>query len=338
MKFDLSLPESTLETARAAGDAEAAGWSGGWVSETSHDPFVSLALAAQATDRLQLSTAVAIALARNPVSLAAAANDVQRVSQGRLVLGLGSNVQVHIEHRYSMPWSAPAARMAEFVSALRAVWECWNDGTPLAFEGTYYHHTLMMPQFAQPPNPYGPPRVYLGGFGPRMTATAGRVADGYIGLPFTTPRYLEEVTVPALREGRAAAPAERGFETCLMPVVATGSTPAEIDTAIQRARERIAGYACAPAYVPVLQLHGWAGLHEAAFGTMMSGRWNELASLVDDDVLAAFAVTGTPGEVAAELRNRFGGLADRLYLLCMDGGGDQDKTSRLLAEALRTQA
>ncbi|MEU6720359.1 TIGR03617 family F420-dependent LLM class oxidoreductase [Nonomuraea sp. NPDC046802] len=336
MKFDLSLPETGPEAAQAASDAEAAGWTGGWLSETSHDPFVSFALAAQATQRLELSTAVAIAFARNPVSLASAANDVQRLSKGRLILGLGSSVQVHIEHRYSMPWSAPAERMAEFVGALRAIWECWNDGTPLAFDGKWYRHTLMMPQFAQQPNPYGPPKIYVGGFGPRMTAAAGRVADGFIGLPFVTTRYLREVTEPALRRGRASAP-ERAFETCLMPLVATGSTPAEVDMAIRRARERIAAYACAPAYVPVLELHGWRGLHEAAFETMMSGRWDEMAALVNDEVLAAFTVTGDVAEVADELRRRFDGLADRLYLLRMDGGGDSAKTNSLLADALREE-
>jgi probable F420-dependent oxidoreductase len=334
MKFDFSLPEIGPEAAAAAGEAEAVGWTGGWLSETSHDPFVSLAMAAQATDRMELSTAVAIALARNPMSLATAANDIQRFSGGRLILGLGSNVQVHIEHRYSMPWSAPAERMAEFVGALRAIWSCWNDGTQLSFTGKHYHHTLMMPQFAPPPNPYGAPKIYLGGFGPVMTAAAGRVADGYIGLPFVTTRYLQEVTQPALQRGRAEAE-DREFEACLMPVVATGSTQAEVETATQRARQRIANYSCAPAYVPVLEMHGWRGLHEAAFELMMSGRWDEMPALVDDEVLEAFAVVGDVNHVASQLRRRFDGLADRLYLLCMDGGGDAVKTYGLLADALQ---
>lgn len=336
MKFDLSLPEATLEVAQAANDAEAAGWAGGWLAETSRDPFVSLALAARSTEQLELSTAVAIAFARNPVSLATAANDIQELTGGRFILGLGSSVQVQIELRYSMPWSAPADRMAEFVDALRAVWASWNDGAPLYFQGKQYQHTLMLPQFSPPPNPYGAPKVYLGGFGPRMTAAAGRTADGFIALPFVTPRYLQEVTGPALRKGRDAAP-EREFETCLMPVVATGSTPDELESAIRRARQRIANYACAPAYVPVLEMHGWRGLHEAAFAKMMSGQWDEMADLVDDEVLEAFAVIGGVSEVAGELRRRFDGLADRLYLLCMDGDGDVAKTHRLLAEALRAE-
>lgn len=337
MKFDLSLPEISPDGARAAAEAEAAGWTGGWLSETAHDPFTSLALATQTTEHLELSTAVAIAFARNPLSLATAANDVQRLSGGRLTLGLGSSVQVQVELRYSMPWASPAARMGEFVEALRAIWACWNDDVPLNFNGRWYQHTLMMPQFAPPPNPYGAPRVYVGGFGPRMTATAGRVGDGFIGLPFMTTRYVREVTQPALREGRKEAP-DRAFETCLMPVVATGSTAEEIETSIGRARQRIANYACAPAYVPVLELHGWRELHEAAFELMMSGRWDDMAGLVDDEVLDAFAVTGDIPEVAAELRRRYDGLADRLYVLRMEGDGDAAKTNALLAEALRETA
>ncbi|MCX4851554.1 TIGR03617 family F420-dependent LLM class oxidoreductase [Streptomyces sp. NBC_00893] len=334
MKFDLSLPEAGPEGVHAAAEAESAGWTGGWLSETSRDPFVSLALAAQSTERIELSSAVAIAFARSPMELATSANDVQELSQGRFALGLGSSVQFQIEMRYSMPWSAPADRMAEYADALRAIWACWNDGAPLSFEGKYYQHTLMMPQFAPPPNPYGAPKINMGGFGPRMTTAAGRAGDGYIALPFVTPRYLEEVTQPALQRGRAQAP-ERDFETCLMPVVATGSSPDELESAIQRARARIANYASAPAYVPVLEMHGWRDLHEQAFGLMLSGRWDEMPALVTDEQLNAFAVIGEVGEVATELKRRFSGLADRLYLLCMDGDGDVAKTHRLLAEALR---
>jgi probable F420-dependent oxidoreductase len=334
MKFDISLPETGPEAARAAREAEASGWTGGWLAETSHDPLVSLALAAQETSSLELSTAVAVALARNPMTLASAANDVQRLSGGRLILGLGSNVQVHIERRYSMPWSSPAERMAEFVEAVRAIWACWNDGVPLAFEGKWYRHTLMTPLFAQPPNPYGPPRIYVAGLGPLMTAVAGRVGDGFIGHPFATARYLREISVPALQRGRASA-AERAFEICLMPLVATGNTAQEVDTAVSRARERIAHYASAPAYAAVLELHGWGSVHAAARELFMARRYDEMASVVDDEMLATFAVTGGVAEVADELRQRFEGLADRLYLQCVPGDGDADKTMRLLAEALR---
>lgn len=334
MKFDLSLPDTAPEAAGAARGAETAGWTGAWLQETGHDPFVSLALTAQATESLELSTAVAVAFARNPMSLAIAANDVQRLSKGRLMLGLGSNVQVHIENRYSMPWSSPAERMTEYVSALRAIWACWNDGTPLAFEGKWYRHTLMNPLFAQPPNPYGPPKIYVAGLGPLMTAAAGKVGDGFIGHPFATARFLREVSMPALLSGRAVAP-ERAFDICHMPLVATGVTRLEVDTAIRRARERIAHYASAPAYTSVLELHGWGELHTAARELSMAGRWNEMADLVDDEMLDAFAVTGDVAEVAGEIRRRFDGLADRLYMLCISGDGATDKTNGLLAEALR---
>src|SRR5688572_1436426 len=169
------------------------GYDGLWAAETSHDPFVSLTLAAEATERVELGTAIVVAFGRNPMDLAITANGLQLLSQGRFILGLGSQIKPHIEKRFSMPWSKPAARMREFILAMRAIWDSWHHGTKLDFRGDFYTHTLMTPFFDPGPNPYGPPRVFLAAVGERMTEVAGEVADGLLAHGFTTERYLKEV-------------------------------------------------------------------------------------------------------------------------------------------------
>src|SRR5579872_5958100 len=206
MKIDTGLPpDAGADTRQAAAAAEQAGYAGVWTSEITHDPFVALALAAVATEAIELGTSIAVAFARNPMSTAVQANDVQLLSRGRLLLGLGSQIRPHITKRFGMPWSHPAARMREFISALRAIWACWQDGTRLSFRGDFYTHTLMTPFFNPGPNPHGAPRVLLAGVGEAMTAVAGEVADGFLCHGFTTESYLREVTLPALAEGRRAA-------------------------------------------------------------------------------------------------------------------------------------
>src|SRR5687768_3178634 len=174
--------DSVPEAARAL---EAAGYDGGLTAETSHDPVLPLLLAAEHTERLQLGTGIAVAFARSPMTLAYTARDLQVYSRGRFLLGLGSQIKPHIEKRFSMPWSHPAARMREFVLALRAIWACWDDGSKLEFQGEFYRHTLMTPFFTPGPNPYGPPKVFVAAVGERMTETLGEVADGMLVHPFT---------------------------------------------------------------------------------------------------------------------------------------------------------
>lgn len=294
--------------------AERDGYAGLQLSETRNDPFVSAALAARATSRLEIGTAIAVAFARTPMTVAMAANDLQVLSGGRFRLGLGSQVQAHIEKRFSMPWSRPAARMREFVLALRAIWESWQTGGRLQFRGEFYTHTLMTPFFSPGPQPHGAPPVLIAGVGPRMTEIAGEVADGFIAHGFTTERYLREVTVPALRAGRAAAGADPGAvpEISLPAFVVIGEDEAAREQAARAVRERIAFYGSTPAYLPVLDLHGWAGLHEQLYAASRRGEWQRMAELVDDEVLHAFAVVGTADQVADGLRSRFGDVVDRL--------------------------
>jgi len=245
--------------------------------------------------------------------VAETANDLQLVSGGRFILGLGSQVKPHIERRFSMPWSAPAARMREYVGAVRAIWSSWETGERLAFEGEHYRHTLMTPFFSPGPNPFGQPPVWLAAVGERMTETAGAVADGVLAHTFTTERYLREVTHPAMARGAASAGRDASTLGLSVPAfIAVGETQAELDRAIAATRQQIAFYGSTPDYLPVLALHGWEGAHERLNAAARRGEWAEMGAVIDDEMLAAFAAVGSPAEVAAQLRERFDGLVTRL--------------------------
>ena len=287
---------------------------GVFVAEAGHDPFVSLTLATTTTTQLLLGTSVALAFARTPMATAYSAWDVQRLSGSRLVLGLGSQIKPHITRRYSMPWSRPTARMAEYVAALRAIFHSWQTGDRLDFRGEFYSHTLMPPLFDPGPLDGPSPPVWLAGVGPRMVETAGRVADGFIGHPLVSRAYLEDSLLPGLAAGRAQADAGRSFTVSLMAIVAVGRSEEELAPAVAAARRQIGFYASTPAYRPVLDHHGWGGLHLEAHRATLEGRWDDLAAMVDDEVLDTFAVRGDPAAVGDELRGRFGGLADRVTL------------------------
>jgi probable F420-dependent oxidoreductase len=311
----LFAPTSPVDTRAAAQTAERAGYAGAWTSETKHDPFLALALAAVATERIELGTAIALAFARSPMSTAVQANDLQLLSRGRLMLGLGSQIKAHITKRFSMPWSHPAPRMREYILALRTIWDSWNTGSRLDFTGDFYSHTLMTPFFDPGPNPYGPPPVLLAGVGDVMTTVAGEVADGFLCHGFTTERYLRETTLPALAKGRARSRADlAGLEVSGSPFVATGRTEEEVREACRAVREQIAFYGSTPAYRPVLDLHGWGDLSDELHRLSRQGQWTQMGTLVDDEVLTTFAVVGEPAGVAAELLRRYGDVMTRMTI------------------------
>jgi probable F420-dependent oxidoreductase len=209
VRVDGGIGFDLAKATEAAREAEAAGYDGIWSAETSHDPFLPLLLAAQATERVELGTGITVAFARNPMTVATVANDLQVASRGRFLLGLGSQIKAHITKRFSMPWSRPAARMREFILAMRAIWDSWSTGDKLDFRGEFYTHTLMTPFFNPGPNPFGPPKVFLAAVGERMTEVAGEVCDGLLAHGFTTERYLREVTLPGgvARTSRSPIPA-----------------------------------------------------------------------------------------------------------------------------------
>ena len=299
--------------AGGAADLEQAGFDGIFAAETKHDPFVSLTAAAMRTERVSLMTGIAVAFARSPMTLAETANDLQLVSGGRFILGLGSQIKPHIERRFSMPWSAPAARMREYVAAVRAIWASWETGERLAFEGEHYRHTLMSPFFSPGPNPHGNPPIWVAAVGERMTESAGAVADGVLAHTFTTTRYLREVTRPALERGAASTGRDATALGISVPAfIAVGETDAELAAAIRATKAQIAFYGSTPDYLPVLALHGWEGVHERLHAASRRGEWAQMGELIDDEMLAAFAAVGSPTEVASQLRERFAGLVTRL--------------------------
>jgi probable F420-dependent oxidoreductase len=298
-----------------ARDIEARGYSGLWASEVAHDPFLQLLAAGQATERLQVGTAIAVAFARSPMTLAHTAYDLQRYTRGRFVLGLGTQIKAHVERRFSMPWSAPAARMREFIGALHAIWNAWQHRTPLRFESEHYRHNLMTPMFSPPAHEWGPPPVYLAAVGPLMTRLAGEVADGLLVHGFTTERYLRERTLPALAEGLEAAGRTRDEVAVTLPgLVVSGRTEEELAAAAAAVKGTIAFYGSTPAYRPVLELHGWEALSDELHALSVSRRedkWTAMRDLVDDEVLATFAVIADPEDVGDRVRERFGGVVDR---------------------------
>ncbi|CAM3130433.1 TIGR03617 family F420-dependent LLM class oxidoreductase [Mycobacterium colombiense] len=311
--LDATLSDDLDVAAEEARHIEADGFRTVWLGESKYDPFLRCYAAATATERLRVGTAVAIAFGRSPLTVASTGYDLARYSRGRFILGLGSQVKSHIERRFSMPWSRPAARMREFVCALRAIWDTWNNDAPLDFAGDFYTHTLMPPFFRPAAHPFGPPPVYLAAVGERMTEIAGEVSDGLFFHPFNTVRYLEEITLPAVARGRErAGKTLDGFAVCGPVLTAVGRTEAELDNAIAGVRNQIAFYASTPAYRPVLELHGWVSVAEELTAMTKQGRWNELAALVDDDMLHTVAVVGDVDQVSRALVERFGPIASSI--------------------------
>lgn len=295
-------------------EAEARGSVAGlFVAEAAHDPFIALALAAAGSERIELGTSIAVAFARTPMEMAYSAYDLQRLSGGRLILGLGSQIKPHITRRYGMPFSEPAKRMAEYVGALRAIWHTWQTGDPLSFEGEFYRHTLMPPLFSPGPLPTPSPRIWVAAVGPRMVAAAGTAADGIICHPLLSRAYLTEVLAPQVHAARVAAGRDaEPFEFSTLAMVATGRTEEGLADAVAGVRKQIGFYASTPAYAPVLEHHGWDDLHTEANVLTKAGRWEDLAGLVDDEVLHTFAVVGELDVAGPAFRARFAGIADRV--------------------------
>lgn len=292
--------------------AQRIGFDGLWSTEVNRDPFLPLAIAAQAAPGLQLGTAVAVAFARSPMTIASVAYDLNTFSRGQFVLGLGSQIRAHIERRFSMPWSAPAERMREYIQALHAIWASWQHHERLDFRGEHYQHTLMTPMFSPEPSPFGAPRIVVAAVGPKMTAVAAELADGLLVHGFTTARYLREVTMPAIATGLAATSRARSaFSVCYPGLIVTGGTEIGYHDARQQVRRQIAFYGATPAYRSVLDLHGWDELHRDLHRLSKAGDWTTMTELIDDEVLSAFAVCGEPRHVGAEIARRFGALVDR---------------------------
>ncbi len=313
MKLDGPLFSSSLTQVRAlAATQREAGYDGLYTFDGPYDPFLPLAALASA-DSLDLGTGVAIAFARNPMTVAQAAHDLHATTGGRFFLGLGSQIRPHVEHRFSMPWGKPVARMKEFVAALRAIFASWNQGTTLRFEGEFYSHTLMPPMMKQPPTGHGAPPILVAGVGEPMLRAAGEVADGYVVHPFHSPAYLERYALPALEAGRVAAGrTQDGFSVVAPLFVVTGEDERELARVREAVRHQIAFYASTPAYKPVLDAEGFGELMEELRAMTKAGRWLEMGARIGDDVLARYAIVGTPEEAGALIAQRYGRIAARV--------------------------
>lgn len=297
-------PSMMAEVAR---EVEASGYDALWTTETKHDPFLGLAIAAQHTRTARLGTGLAVAFARNPMTTAMLANDLQLASEGRFMLGLGSQIQSHITRRFSMPWSAPAARMREYILAVRAIWDTFATGRRLRFRGTYYRHTQMSEYFNPGPHRFGSPPILLAAVGEKMTEVAGEVADGYLAHLICTRRHLTEVAIPALRRARERIGCTmEGFQIHATPIVVTGHTEPELAAAAAQAREQVAFYASIPTYGPLLELHGLGGLRDELHRLAGAGRLADMPSAIDDSVLNTFTIVGEPRQIAAKVYERFG--------------------------------
>lgn len=297
-------PTDAVDRARALQEA---GASGVFTFEGPHDVFTPLVLASEVRG-LDVMSNVAIGLPRNPIQLAHQANDLQLLSEGRFVLGLGTQVRAQIEKRYGTEFDHPVARMKDMVGALRAIFATWQNDERLDYRGEYHRHTLMTPTFVPGPNPYGPPPIYLGALGPRMTRMTAEVADGLLVMPFGTKRFLHEVTMPAVRAGLSAAGrADDDFE--VVPEIIVSVRDDHTST-----RMLLAFYGSTPAYRPVLDAHGWGELQPELNAMSKQGRWQDMATLIDDDILHTIAACGTPTQIATHIRDRADGVSDRICL------------------------
>ncbi len=323
MKIDALLLASP-DQVQARGEALAAtGVDGLFTFEGPRDVFLPLALAA--ATGCDLYTNVAIAFPRSPMHLAHQAWDLAALSGGRFALGLGTQVKAHVERRYGATWTSPVGRMAEWVAAIRAIGARWQDGTPLAFEGEHTRHTLMTPAFDPGPLPGGAPPIWLGALGPRMVALATAEADGLLMHPFTSDRHLAEITIPRIHKGLADAGRSAADLTVVgQAVVACTSDPAD-QAALDAATRWLVGfYGSTPAYAPVLETQDRSHLHPELRRLSREGRWDEMATLVDDDLLDAVVLRGDPATVAQRLVDRFGAVADRIALSTPGGIADDD--------------
>jgi len=312
MRIMTTIPQHHLAASQAAAAAaEAQGYHGVVTLENRHDPFLPLAVAATATARLELATGVAIAFPRSPMVTANLAWDLNAASGGRFVLGLGPQIRAHNEKRFSVPWTAPVSRMREYVQALRAIWQTWQQGEPLRYLGEHYQFSLMPPNFVPEPVPHPPPPVTLAAVGKAMLSLAGEVADGVRLHPFCTRRYCEESVLPALQRGLAKSGRSRAqFEISGGGFVATGPDDETVDRMLTWVRQRIGFYASTPAYWPVLETEGYGALGPELNQMTKAGRWQDLAAAVPDSLLHACTAIGRHDQIKDALDRRFGGLID----------------------------
>lgn len=316
MLLDVGLGNYNLQSvAEFARKAEDLGYACLWTSETQHDAFLPLAVAANTTSSLELGTSIAVAFSRSPMVTAYAAWDLQKASSGRFILGLGSQVKAHIQRRFSMTFESPGPKLREVVLALRAIWNAWQNGTPLDFHGEFYNFDLMTPFFS--PGPIAHPNIpiYVAGVNAFMCRMAGEVCDGLHVHPFHTSKYLREFVHPSVEEGlRKGGRSRTNFSYATACFVVVGDTEAERSRNAEAVRQQIAFYASTRTYAPVLAAHGWEAISPELHRRSLAGDWKGMAELISDEMLDAVAVSGTYETIGKKLREHYSGLLDRISL------------------------
>ena len=283
-------------------------------AEVDSDPFLPLVLAAEHTQRIELMTSIAVAFARNPMTVAQIGNDLQAYLEGALHPGprLPDQAAHHEALRHALV-AIPRRACGSSCSRCGRSGDCWYKDEKLEFRGDHYTHTLMTPMFTPKNNPYGPPRVVLAAVGPKMTEVVGEVADGMLVHAFTTARYLREVTHPALLRGLArSARARTDVEVCYPAFIVTGRDEQEWEAMRIATARQIGFYGSTPAYRGVLEVHGWGDLQGELNRLSKRGEWQAMGEQISDDVLEEFAIVAEPAKVASALKARFGGLVDRV--------------------------
>jgi len=338
----LRAPATPLDISSVSDDArlvEELGYDGLVVEETKDDPFMVLALAAQATNRLKLGTAVALAFPRSPTVTAMSAWTAQKLSKGRFTLGLGTQVKAHIERRFGLKWSAPVPRMREYVQAVRCVWKCWQEGVPLRFEGKHYNLSLMVPLFNPGPIDHPDIPIHLAAVNYSMCSVAGEVADGLRPHPVCTPKYIEEVMLPAVRKGAAKSGRKLdGFAVCIKPLIATAPDTETLREKIRDVRARVAFYASTPSYLAAFQIHGLADLANRLKLLSREQRWEEMPAYISDDVLNTYATVGTFDEIGEKIKERYGRLVTNVEFSIPIRSQADRTTLECLIETLKSAA
>ncbi len=314
MKISCMLGSDLEMAPLAIGKIEAFGYDEAFSAEINNEPFFPLVLAAEHSKQIALTTSISVAFARNPMTMANLAWDLNQYAKGRFVLGVGSQIKPHITKRFSMPWSKPAARMREYILSMRAIWDCWEGGgnERLDFRGEFYQHTLMTPMFVPAKREFAAPSVRLAGVGPLMTEVAGEVADGLIAHGFSTPQYMREVTLPAVERGLAKNNRQRGdFDISSPIMVVSGADEESFEANKQAVKTQLAFYGSTPAYQPVLELHGWGDLQAILNRLSKEGKWLGMGELINDEILNTFAVVcENPQDIAPLIKSRYQGLVD----------------------------
>ena len=314
--------------------AENIGYDGLCTEETGHDPLLPLALAATTTSRVTLEPRVAIAFPRSPMVFAYAAMDLQNLSGGRFRLGLGTQVKGHIERRFSTEWSSPSPRLREYVQALHAIWDAWQNGTRLSFHGEHYNFSLMTPFFSPGPSDQPRPPVFVSAVNSYNCRVAGEVCDGVSLHPLMSPEFLKQRILPPIANG--AGRAKRDLQAVNLSgsgFIITGPNRSIIEERKYAVRRQIAFYSSTRTYFTVLETHGFEDVGVRLHEMSLKGQWDEMTGLITDDILDKFAVSAEYGDVAAAIKERYGGLLDEIVFgMDVMGAGDEQLLRKIIAQ------